>query len=113
MRYSELPDDLRLHIANNFPPADTAESRVLIGEGGLTAVWDAGRTLLSPVGCSLCFQGVYGQDDDANPTLRGITLLRAEQDTKHAGSLGPSVRANLWLCPQCRIPQARLLPKFQ
>jgi hypothetical protein len=29
------------------------------------------------------------------------------------GALGPAVRANLWLCPACKLPQARLLPRFQ
>ena len=112
MIFSTLSAPLRVHLATQYPPAASISERTIISSTGMTAVWNEAHTHLAPVGCALCFGGDYGQNVAGNPTLQGRELLRAEENMNLGGALGPSVRANLWLCPACQMPQARLLPRF-
>jgi hypothetical protein len=79
---------------------------------GLVVARNSDSKTLRPIGCPVCMGHRPSQDAAGNPVFPGGALLRAEEVSEIPSHLGPEIRANLWLCPGCRLPVVGLLPKF-
>lgn len=67
---------------------------------------------MQPLGCPLCLIGVRGQNTLGYPTINNKVLISGDEASEVPTGTPVEVLSNLWLCPQCRMPQQGLLPAF-
>lgn len=67
---------------------------------------------LKPLGCPECLGIKSEQDSEGYPTIGGKRLLSYEEANISSAPMSPELVANLWLCPNCRLPVYSLLPQF-
>lgn len=110
MKFSELSSRLKEYIVREF--GINADNRVIISDNGFVAVWNEVRTHLFPIGCDTCLFGKKDQNSQGYPIIAGKPLVPAENKLQLPGEFSAVVNANLWLCPDCQMPQVYLLPNF-
>lgn len=70
---------------------------------------------LVPLGCSVCIEPEISQDDLGEPNINGKKLIHIhslKREIKNFPFLPLEVEANLWFCPNCKLPINKLLPNF-
>jgi hypothetical protein len=66
-----------------------------------------------PIGCPLCLMGKRGQGSLGQPTINNINLIAGENAEEISSEIPQEIMVNIWLCPQCRMPQKEFVPNFK
>jgi hypothetical protein len=93
-------------------PGMDIERDVYISDITGLAILRRSNGAMQPLGCPLCLIGKQGQDTFGYPTINNRVLISGEEATEVPADTPVEILSNLWLCPQCRMPQEGLLPAF-
>ena len=111
-RLEEYESAFMAAIRSALAPGLDITRDVHISDATGLAILKQASGAMQPLGCPLCLTGSRGQDALGRPTINHRALIPGEEAAEVPASTPAEILANLWLCPQCRMPQDRLLPAF-
>ncbi len=110
-KLDRLGAEFEQRIRSNIPEGLSVND-VLLLENGLVVAKNPDGKSLRPLGCQICMGKKYSQNILGYPVIDGTPLLNGQDLGMVPSHYGSGIGANLWVCPQCKIPVSELLPEF-
>jgi hypothetical protein len=111
-RWEDYDEAFVATIRSALSPEMDIERDVYISDTTGLVILKEANGAMRPLGCPFCLMGTRGQNALGHPTINNRALIPGEEATEIPENTPVEILANLWLCPQCRMPQDRLLPAF-
>ena len=107
----EMDEEFKARIIKSLPSNKTLND-IHIFSTGLISVPDTEKKYSALLGCKTCLGRDIVQNDMGYPTLGGKELVLAEKIKNIPENLSTEIKANLWVCPDCKLTIKKMLPKF-
>ena len=107
----EFDEEFKERIIHSLPKNTSIED-IHVFNSGLIAVINRQNKTSALLGCLTCLGRTPSQNNMGYPSFIGKQLLLAEDVKDIPENLSPEIKANLWVCPDCKLTIKKLLPKF-
>lgn len=107
----EFDEEFKKRIIHSLPENASMED-IHVFSSGLIAIINKQKKTSALLGCITCLGRTPSQNNMGYPSFAGKQLLLAEDIRNIPENLSAEIKANLWVCPDCKLTIKNLLPKF-